>query len=149
MDEDVFTQVIGDEAMPAADDEWISPRRWRRRVSETSCKPATQPSSWVCSGTIASSARSSPIRLVEECGGLIHPKLKILGSQLQELMAGAVASQRQRRLVTPGQHEMERGRQMIEEKGQRLVNGCVFDQVNIVEDEYGVVGEIVGDIDER
>ena len=38
---------------------------------------------------------------------------------------------------------------MIEEKRQRLINGYVFDQVNIIEDEYGVVGQLVADIDER
>lgn len=53
-----------------------------------------------------------------------------------------------RQLQTTRQHEVERWRQMAEEKSQGLVDGWVFNLVIIVQHIYHVIGYIVGDVDE-
>ena len=89
-----------------------------------------------------------PHRAVQELRGLLELEVEILGAKLQQLTASAVAGQRQRRLPSTSQHEMERGRQMVEQKRQCLMDGCLFDEMVIVEDKHRVAGEVIGDVDE-
>src|SRR5215210_2505615 len=109
MVEDVFTEVVGDEAMSAADDKgiYLALAAHGERCELNSSDPTFQLG---LDRFNRVRGQIDPQQVVEECARFFHPELKILGSQLQEFIAGAVAGQRQRRLITPGQHEMDRWR---------------------------------------
>ena len=103
--------------------------------------PAIQPSVRVSSAAISSADRFRPITRLRKAGGFIGCETQIGGANLGQLAAHAPARQRQRRIRSAGDHQVHLRRQVIEQEGQRGVNGRRFDQVIIVEHQHKPIGE--------
>ena len=70
--------------------------------------------------------------LVQEVGRFLDRETYV-GAQFKQLVARTQPGQRQRRIGTGQQNKCNLRRQMIEQEGQRLVNGRVVDDVIVVQ----------------
>ena len=77
--------------------------------------------------------------LVEKAGGFGGGKTQVGGPQFGHLAPGAVASQGELRILTGGDDQVHLGRQVVEQKGEGLVNRCGINQVVVVQDEDKIV----------
>jgi len=84
--------------------------------------------------------------LVEKRVGLSQREAQVGRTHFDELAAGPQASQRQGRVLPRQQHQMEPGRDMIEQVGQGVIDRRVCQNMQIVENQPAVVrhrGQIV------
>jgi hypothetical protein len=85
---------------------------------------------------------------IQEVGGLLQREAKLLRAQLQELVAGPVAGQREWRLAATRQHDVAAGRQVVEQVGLGPMDRRLDQEVSVVEDEDRVRGQSVGGVEE-
>ena len=60
---------------------------------------------------------------------------QVARAQFGQLLAGPQPRQRQRRVSTPGQHQVQAGRQVLQHEPERRMDLPVIDQVIVVEDQ--------------
>ena len=77
-----------------------------------------------------------PERAVEQRGRLGVAEAQLSHADLDELPARAQAPERQRRIGARGDRQVHRGRQVLEQEGERLVHPRVGDEVQVIEHEH-------------
>ena len=82
----------------------------------------------------------APDRHAQQLGRLAGVNRRSRGAQLGQLPAGPQPGQRQRRVAAAGQHQVQRGRQVVQQELQRPVHLRRVDQVVVVDDQRHVVG---------
>jgi len=73
--------------------------------------------------------------LIEESGGFTGRKAQVRLAQFGQLTTRAQASQGQRRGGAGSEHQMQLRRQMVEQKGEGVVDGFGLYHVVVIEDE--------------
>ena len=76
---------------------------------------------------------------IEKGSRFVAAKAQVVRVQFGQLPAGAQARQPQDRIGAGGQAQVHLWRQMVEQKGERLVNRRGLDHVVIVEDEHQAI----------
>ena len=76
-----------------------------------------------------------PHHLVEKAGGFGGGKAQVGGAQLGHLAPGAQASQGELWILPGGDDQVQLGRQVVEQKGEGLVDRWGIDGVVVVQDE--------------
>ena len=84
---------------------------------------------------MSSAARSRPIDLLEKRGGFGGGKAQVGGAQLGQLAPGAQAGQGELRILAGGDDQVQLRRQVLEQKGEGIVNRLGIDHMVVVEDE--------------
>ena len=77
--------------------------------------------------------------LVEKCGGFGSGEAQVGGAQLGQLAAGAQPGQRKRRVLTGGDDKVHLRRQVLQQKGQGLVDRWSVDGVVVVQHQQETV----------
>ena len=103
--------------------------------SAASCRPAIQPSVRVSRAATSSAERVEAHRPIEKLGGLGGGKTQICGAQLGQLAPGAQPGQGEVRILAGGNDQVDMGRQMLEQKGEGVVDRFGLNHVVIVEHE--------------
>ena len=85
--------------------------------------------------------QAQPHALAQERGRLLGAEAQVGGAQLGQLAAGAQARQGQRRVLAGGDHQVQRRRQVVEQEGDRGVDGRRAHEVVVVEDQQTGVGQ--------
>src|SRR5437762_13741931 len=79
-----------------------------------------------------------PHHLYEECGRFLLREPEIGGTQFQQVALSTQLRKWERWIYAGRQDKMHAGRQMLQEKGERLMNGLVRNDLVIVQDENEV-----------
>jgi hypothetical protein len=96
--------------------------------------------------------RQAGRRQLQPCGipqqrrRLFLGEAQVGGAQLSELAAGPQPRQRERRVGAAGHHQPQRGRQVLQQEAERLVDRLGLDQVVVVQhqhDRLGRTGQLV------
>ncbi len=104
-----------------------------------SCRPAIQPSVRVSSAAMSSAREVQPHHLVEKFGGFGGGEAQVGGAQFGQLAPGAQAGQGQRWVFTGGDDQVHLRRQVLEQKGEGLVNRFGINHMVIIQDEDEIV----------
>ena len=70
---------------------------------------------------------------IKKLGRFDRGELQVGGAQLGQLAARPQPGQRQRRVLAGGDHQVHRRRQMLEQKGEGVVDGFGVDEVVVIE----------------
>ena len=90
---------------------------------------------------MSAAARSRPITSVEKVGGFGGGKPQVGGAQFGQLAPGAQPGQGELRILAGGDDQVHLRRQVLEQKGEGMVNRLGIDHVVVVEDEDELVRE--------
>ena len=100
-----------------------------------SCRPAIQPSVRVSSAAMSSAERFRSHHLVEKIGGFGGGEAQVGGAQLGQLASGTQPGQGKLWILTGGDDQVHLRRQVLDQKGEGVVNRLGVDQVVVVKDE--------------
>ena len=103
--------------------------------SAASCRPAIQPSVLVFERGDLVGGEVEAHHLVEERGGLGRGEAQVGGAQLGQLPPGAQPGQGQGRILAGGDDQVQPGRQVLDQEGQRIVHRPGVEDVVVVEHE--------------
>jgi hypothetical protein len=78
--------------------------------------------------------------LIEKFCGLGQRKAQVRGAEFGQLIAGTQARDRQRRVFTGGDDQMHLGRQVVDDKGKRLINRLCINKVIVIQNEEKAIG---------
>ena len=90
--------------------------------------------------------QAQPHATAQERGRLLDAESQVGGAQLGELVAGTEARQGQRRVLTAGDHQVQRRWQVVEQEGDRGMDVRSLHQVVVVQDQQtggGQGGQVV------
>ena len=90
---------------------------------------------------MSSAERVSLIIRLRKSAASVGVKRRSASAQLGELAAGAQASKRQGRVFTGGDHQVDLGRQVIDEEGQGLIYGSGIERVVVIQDQDKALGD--------
>lgn len=150
--QDLLDQVVEDEAVTAGEgvDESGDLRRGRlgRDGQRGQLKPGGPALGPLTESRDLSGPQAQGHDLGEEGTGLRRSESQLAGSHLDQFRAGPQPGQRQRRVGPGGDGESDSGRQVVEQKGHRVVDCYLVDEVVVVQRQHGPAGEQVQVVDQ-
>ena len=106
--------------------------------SAASCRAAIHPSVRPSSAATSAAVSSQAHHLVEVRRSLVRREPQVGGTDLDQLATRSQPGQRQRRVSSAGDHQVQPRRQVVEQERHRVLDLAGVDQVVVVEHQHDV-----------